>query len=569
MIDKALIITTFRRLFFTCLLMGFVSMICILIFFYGKGPNINEIVSLEGNWRISLDDDERFLDPNFDDSSWDSVNLPGSMIHYSLSKKGRVEGVLWLRKQFYLPSDIEKTRLGLILGRIGNADMTYVNGVMVGGMGGFPPHEFSMWNHPRNYLIHASDLRYGENNMIAIRISYNNFCEILGRLAISDYKNFKHFKTATTFSTITAGYIAIAIGQVLLIIFCIFYLVRPSSEEYYYYCLPLFFGQPIIFEICTYWNVYHNTLWRIKILSITLTGLCVTHTIFLHRIYEFERKGIEAFLKVYFIIDILFSLLVINTNNIRTYAPVIIIFSIGIFLYSLTCNIEAIIRKKPYSRFFGLFGIGFLLFVTHDCFVYLSKLSSFDVYFSAYKPGMTSNLATVLLYLGTALVLVKRLIHIMDEVEDLNASLENYIIENTILSKKLTISTEKEDEPTVFSKTDDKKISSRAQEKIVKVMHFIDENYSTEISRLKLADSFGIHPDSLGKKFKTFTGKKLGDYIYELRIKEAARRLKEEDTNIIDIAFDVGFESIRTFQRIFPKYMGQTPDQYRKQHRKN
>ena len=43
--------------------------------------------------------------------------------------------------------------------------------------------------------------------------------------------------------------------------------------------------------------------------------------------------------------------------------------------------------------------------------------------------------------------------------------------------------------------------------------------------------------------------------------------LVETDDNVINIAFNVGFESLRTFNRIFPKYMGTTPEKYRRQHR--
>ena len=48
---------------------------------------------------------------------------------------------------------------------------------------------------------------------------------------------------------------------------------------------------------------------------------------------------------------------------------------------------------------------------------------------------------------------------------------------------------------------------------------------------------------------------------------EAGRKLRESSANIIEIAFSVGFESLRTFNRIFPKFMGTTPEKYRRQNR--
>ena len=110
-------------------------------------------------------------------------------------------------------------------------------------------------------------------------------------------------------------------------------------------------------------------------------------------------------------------------------------------------------------------------------------------------------------------------------------------------------------------------ITSAAEEKIKKVMDYIHQNYTSDISREGLAASIDVHPDNLGKLFRTYTSRKLGDYICELRVQDAARMLVETDDNVINIAFNVGFESLRTFNRIFPKYMGTTPEKYRRQHR--
>ena len=54
------------------------------------------------------------------------------------------------------------------------------------------------------------------------------------------------------------------------------------------------------------------------------------------------------------------------------------------------------------------------------------------------------------------------------------------------------------------------------------------------------------------------------DYIHELRIKKAVVMLEEGDDTIIDIAFAVGFESVRTFNRAFHKHLKIRPSQYRR-----
>lgn len=100
-----------------------------------------------------------------------------------------------------------------------------------------------------------------------------------------------------------------------------------------------------------------------------------------------------------------------------------------------------------------------------------------------------------------------------------------------------------------------------------KVIKYINDHYMTEISWDDLAKSVGIQSDSLGIQFKKYTGYRLEDYINELRVNEAARRLREEETHIIDVAFDVGFNRVKTFNRIFSKYMNESPCNYRATHR--
>jgi AraC-like DNA-binding protein len=106
-------------------------------------------------------------------------------------------------------------------------------------------------------------------------------------------------------------------------------------------------------------------------------------------------------------------------------------------------------------------------------------------------------------------------------------------------------------------------ISATSEEKIKRAMQYIEENYMYDVSRENLAASIDMHPDSLSRYFKIFTGKKFGDYINEFRVKSAAEKLKETDDNIIDVAFSVGFESLTSFNRAFLKFMGTTPKKFR------
>jgi AraC-like DNA-binding protein len=54
------------------------------------------------------------------------------------------------------------------------------------------------------------------------------------------------------------------------------------------------------------------------------------------------------------------------------------------------------------------------------------------------------------------------------------------------------------------------------------------------------------------------------DYLKDYRLAMAARLLSASDASILEIAEDVGFESLSYFNRAFKKRYGMTPTQYRK-----
>jgi AraC-like DNA-binding protein len=106
-------------------------------------------------------------------------------------------------------------------------------------------------------------------------------------------------------------------------------------------------------------------------------------------------------------------------------------------------------------------------------------------------------------------------------------------------------------------------VTVNIEEKIKKAISYISENYHSDISREGLASSINMHPDSFGRFFKIYTGKKINEFINELRVIEAAGKIRNSDDNIIDIAFSAGFESLPTFNRAFMKLMKVTPTKYR------
>ena len=65
------------------------------------------------------------------------------------------------------------------------------------------------------------------------------------------------------------------------------------------------------------------------------------------------------------------------------------------------------------------------------------------------------------------------------------------------------------------------------------------------------------------KMFKKATGVTFTEYLSLVRVSKAKNLLLNPNLRISEIAFEVGFQSLTHFNRVFRKIVGQSPTQYR------
>lgn len=103
-----------------------------------------------------------FASLDFDDSSWQSMNLPGLWQHRSM----KFNGVVWFRRSVELPARWAGRELTLSLGNIDDFDHTYFNGELVGAHPAGTPAACTL---PRRYVVPPSLVK-GGRSAIAVRV---------------------------------------------------------------------------------------------------------------------------------------------------------------------------------------------------------------------------------------------------------------------------------------------------------------------------------------------------------------------------------------------------------------
>lgn len=99
----------------------------------------------------------------------------------------------------------------------------------------------------------------------------------------------------------------------------------------------------------------------------------------------------------------------------------------------------------------------------------------------------------------------------------------------------------------------------------VDVLEYINKNYNKDLSLKLLSNEFGLTSAYLGLLIKTETGEVFSKYLNKLRIEEAKELLISKRASAGEISRLVGFWDSGYFYKVFKKYTGCYPTEYRSQ----
>jgi len=98
---------------------------------------------------------------------------------------------------------------------------------------------------------------------------------------------------------------------------------------------------------------------------------------------------------------------------------------------------------------------------------------------------------------------------------------------------------------------------------ITRAKAYIQQNQAEDLSLGQVAKAVNTSVFYFCKMFKKATGINFTDYLSRVRIEKAKNLLLNPNLRISEIAYEVGFQSLTHFNRVFKKLLGQSPTEYR------
>ena len=98
---------------------------------------------------------------------------------------------------------------------------------------------------------------------------------------------------------------------------------------------------------------------------------------------------------------------------------------------------------------------------------------------------------------------------------------------------------------------------------VTRAKQFIAQNQDGAICLATVAKAVNTSTFYFCKLFKRATGLTFTDYLARVRIEKAKTLLLQRDRRVSEVAYDVGFQSLTHFNRVFKKLVGRSPSSYR------
>lgn len=224
-------------------------------------------------------------------------------------------------------------------------------------------------------------------------------------------------------------------------------------------------------------------------------------------------------------------------------------------IYVLEGTVEVTIDTQTY-----------ILYPSDVCFIYSHQVHSFHTpeYSNTLLLIINPQLVSSIFKHATGLVPTHPVIHLgpaNKEVKHMLLALhqEQQTLQNTcVMNGYIHIVMGRIHGCTTFSNRLDRNTSS-----LQLVLKYMSNHYTEPITLEHLSSDLGLSTSYISLIFKSHIGFNFSFYRNYLRVNLAQTLLLESNLAVTEIAYQCGFESLRSFNRAFKKVVGTSPTQYK------
>lgn len=106
-------------------------------------------------------------------------------------------------------------------------------------------------------------------------------------------------------------------------------------------------------------------------------------------------------------------------------------------------------------------------------------------------------------------------------------------------------------------------------DRVREVLHYLNRHYAEDIRVEALASMVSLSVSRLSHLFKEQVGKTMIEVLFQIRLDKAAELLRFTSKQVMEIAYDMGFNSLPYFTRKFTANYGMSPKKYREHWARN
>lgn len=103
-------------------------------------------------------------------------------------------------------------------------------------------------------------------------------------------------------------------------------------------------------------------------------------------------------------------------------------------------------------------------------------------------------------------------------------------------------------------------------EMVIKAQEHIENNPAAMFSVDEICNEFGVGRRTFERRFKKSTGNSIAEYIQRVKVEFVKKHLESGRKTINEIIYEIGYNDIDAFRKVFKKYTDLSPVNYRKRY---